>query len=62
MLLGFAPVSLAAGATGTVTVAGSVRPLLRWTDDGFVPAAPQAVVEAAAYSGDPGAVTADLQL
>lgn len=62
VLLGFAPVSLAAGATGTVTVAGSVRPLLRWTDDGFVPAAPQAVVEAAAYSGDPGAVTADLQL
>jgi beta-glucosidase-like glycosyl hydrolase len=62
VLLGFAPVSLAAGATGTVPVTGSVRPLLRWTGDDFTPAAGQVVVEAAAYSGDPAAVTADLKL
>jgi beta-glucosidase len=62
VLLGFAPVLVAAGATETVKVTGSVRPLLRWTGDGFVPAAPQAVVEAAAFSGDPAAVTTELDL
>jgi beta-glucosidase-like glycosyl hydrolase len=62
VLLGFAPVALAAGESARVTVHGSVRPLQRWTDDGFVPAAPTAVVEAAAYAGDPAAVTASLTL
>lgn len=62
VLLGFAPVSLAAGATATVTVRGSVRPLQRWTADGFVPAASEVVVEAAAYSGDPDAATVPLHL
>jgi beta-glucosidase-like glycosyl hydrolase len=62
VLLGFTPVSLAAGATASVSVQGSVRPLLRWTGDGFAPAASSVVVEAAAYSGDPDAATASLHL
>lgn len=62
VLLGFATVELAAGASARLTVPGSTRPLLRWTSGGFVPAAPTAVIEAAAYSGDPDAVTAELKL
>jgi beta-glucosidase len=45
-----------------VTVRGSVRPLLRWTGDGFTPAASEVVVEAAGYSGDPAAATVPLHL
>jgi beta-glucosidase-like glycosyl hydrolase len=62
VLLGFAPVSLAAGATATLELTGSIRPLLRWTGDNFTPAASEAVVEAAAYSGDPAAATVPLRL
>jgi hypothetical protein len=62
VLLGFAPVSLAAGASTTVTVNGSIRPLLRWTGDGFAPAASTVLLEAAAYSGDPAATTVSLHL
>ena len=62
VLLGFAPVSLAAGSSATVTVRGSVRPLLRWTAGGFTPAASEVVVEAAGYSGDPAAATVPLHL
>lgn len=62
VLLGFAPVSLAAGASATVEVTGSIRPLLRWTGDGFAPAASDVVVEAAAYSGDPAAASVPLHL
>jgi beta-glucosidase len=62
VLLGFAPVPLAAGESATVTVRGSVRPLLRWTGDGFTPAASEVVVEAAGYSGDPAAAKAPLRL
>jgi beta-glucosidase len=62
VLLGFAPVSLAAGASATVTVNGSIRPLLRWTGDGFAPAASTVLLEAAAYSGDPAATTVSLHL
>jgi len=62
VLVGFAPIGLAAGATGTVTITGSTRPTDRWTADGFVPAADDAVVEASAYSGDPAAATASLRL
>jgi beta-glucosidase len=58
VLLGFAPVALAAGESARVTVPGSVRPLQRWTDKGFVPAAATAVIEASGYAGDPGTVTA----
>ena len=57
VLLGFAPVTLEAGASARVTVAGSSRPLQRWTDRGFVPAAEHATIEAAAHSGDPDALS-----
>ncbi|GIH94153.1 glycoside hydrolase family 3 C-terminal domain-containing protein [Planobispora siamensis] len=62
VLLGFAAVGLAAGESARVTVPASTRPLLRWTDAGFVPASPTAVVEAAAYAGDPDAVVAPAEL
>ncbi|MEV6304136.1 glycoside hydrolase family 3 C-terminal domain-containing protein [Actinoplanes sp. NPDC051861] len=62
VLLGFEPVSLAAGESADVVVRGSTRPLQRWVDGGFVPAARRVVVEAAAFSGDPEAVTAALDL
>ncbi|MEV6849929.1 glycoside hydrolase family 3 C-terminal domain-containing protein [Actinoplanes sp. NPDC051411] len=62
VLLGFAPVSLPAGSSATITVRGSVRPLLRWTGVGFTPAATEVVVEAAGYSGDPAAATVPLHL
>ncbi|GIF22595.1 beta-glucosidase-like glycosyl hydrolase [Actinoplanes tereljensis] len=63
VLLGFAPVELAAGEKAEVTVIGSTRPLQRWTAGGFVPAATsEVVVEAAAFSGDPEAATAPLVL
>jgi hypothetical protein len=55
VLLGFAPVELAAGESARVTVPGSVRPLQRWTAGGFVPAAASAVIEASGYAGDPAA-------
>jgi beta-glucosidase-like glycosyl hydrolase len=62
VLLGFAPVELAAGSSATVEVKGSIRPLLRWTGDGFAPAAPEVVVEASGYSGDPAAAAVPLHL
>ena len=60
VLVGFAPISLEAGAAGTINLTGSTRPIRRWTPDGFVPAAPAVTIEAAAYSGDPAAATASL--
>ncbi|MCA2219171.1 beta-glucosidase family protein [Jidongwangia harbinensis] len=64
VLLGFAPVALEPGETARVTVPGSVRPLQRWTDEGFVPAAPTATIEMSGYAGDPAAAIApeDLKL
>jgi beta-glucosidase len=62
VLLGFAPVELAAGESARVPLRGSVRPLQRWTGDGFVPAATTVVVEAAAYAGDPAALTGSVAL
>lgn len=62
VLVGFAPVWLEAGETKTVTVEGSTRPTNRWIDDGFVPASPSVVIEAAAFSGDKEAATTTLDL
>lgn len=62
VLLGFAPVFVRAGASERVTITGSVRPLLRWSADGFVPAAASATVEAAAYSGDPSALRRRIEI
>ena len=62
VLVGFEPAWVDPGATVQVRIAGSIRPLQRWTTDGFVPAAPAVTVEAAAYSGDPDALTAPLRI
>jgi len=62
VLLGFAPVTVAVGGAATVTVRGSLRPLQRWVDGAFRPAGEVATIEAAAWSGDPGAATASLPL
>lgn len=62
VLVGFAPVWIDAGATATITIDGSTRPTHRWTDDGFVPAASSAIIEAAAFSGDAAAVTTTIDL
>ncbi|WP_052068056.1 glycoside hydrolase family 3 protein [Rhodococcoides fascians] len=62
VLLGFSPIWVQAGETSSVVVAASKKPMQRWTADGLVFASPQVTVEAAAYSGDPAAVTATLAL
>jgi beta-glucosidase-like glycosyl hydrolase len=62
VLLGFTPIELGAGESAEVAVRASTRPVQRWTSAGFVPAADEVVVEAAAYSGDPDAPTAPLRL
>lgn len=60
VLVGFAPVALEAGESAQVSLTGSIRPWLRWTSDGWISAASSVVIEAAAYAGDPSAVTASL--
>jgi beta-glucosidase len=62
VLVGFAPVELAPGESRTITVPGSTRPLQRWTDKGFVPAAASARIEVAAHAADPEALTAEISL
>ena len=62
VLVGFEPIWVDPGETAQVRITGSIRPLQQWTTDGFVPAAPAVTVEAAAYSGDPDALTAPLRL
>lgn len=62
VLVGFAPVTLEAGETRTIAITGSTRPTNRWVGEGFSPAAPRVEIEAAAYAGDPDAVTAALDL
>ncbi|MFI5505828.1 glycoside hydrolase family 3 protein [Mycobacterium sp. NPDC051804] len=54
-LTGFAAVAVAAGASTSVTVECSTRPLQRWTADGFVFDDDDVTVEAGAYCGDPDA-------
>ncbi len=58
VLLGFGAVALAPGAAARLDLAGSTRPLQRWTENGFEAAATSVVIEAAAFAGDPGAPTA----
>jgi beta-glucosidase len=62
VLVGFAPIKLAAGTTGTVVLTGSTRPTNRWTSTGFTPAAETAVLEASSYSGDPRSASTSLRL
>ncbi len=62
-LLGFAPVAdVEPGATATVTVPCSARPLQRWADGRFTLPPATVVVEAASWSGDPDCVTATLEV
>ena len=62
VLLGFEPVQLEVGESALLEVGGTLRPLQRWADGAFVWAAPEATLEAAAYSGDPAAATVALRL
>jgi beta-glucosidase len=62
VLLGFGTADLDAGATSQLRLTGSTRPLQRWTDDGFVPAATSLVVEAGAFAGDADAATVAVAL
>jgi beta-glucosidase len=58
VLLGFDTVALAAGACTRRQLTGSTRPLQRWTDRGFEAAASSVVIQAAAFAGDPHALSA----
>ncbi len=60
VLVGFAPVWLDAGETAEVSVTGSLRPTQRWVDGAFRPAEQPVRLEAAAFAGDPAAVTVEL--
>jgi beta-glucosidase len=54
-LTGFASIAVSAEESISVTVDCSIRPLQRWTADGFVLEDGDITVEAGAYSGDPNA-------
>jgi beta-glucosidase len=54
-LIGFESIAVSAGASTSVTVECSTRPLQRWTPDGFVLDDGDITVEAGAYCGDPDA-------
>jgi beta-glucosidase len=60
VLLGFGTVALEPGAAVRLHLTGSTRPLQRWTDNGFEAAVTSLVVEAAAFAGDPDALTASV--
>jgi len=62
VLLGFAPVTLAAGETKDIAVVSSLRPAQRWTGTGFVAASCAIQLEASSFWGDPNAVRVDLSL
>ncbi|RIX30674.1 beta-glucosidase family protein [Amnibacterium setariae] len=61
-LLGWAAVALAAGEERTVAVPLSLRPLHRWTPDGWRPGAQEVLVRAAANAADETGPTAPLRL
>ena len=54
-LVGFASVAVPAGESASVRIDCSLRPLQRWTVDGFVLDGGDITVEAGAYCGDPNA-------
>lgn len=62
VLLGFAPVWLEPGASARIEVVGSTRPLQRWRDGAFHPIARDVRIEAAAFSGDPTALSQYLRI
>lgn len=59
-LVGFSSIELAAGESGTVSVRCSLRPLQRWTPEGFVLSDGNVTLEAGGYAGDPNAVQQQL--
>jgi beta-glucosidase len=61
-LVGFRSVHLEAGTSGRVVVDCSIRPVQRWTGDGFALAAAAVTIRAGSYAGDPAAVEATLSL
>lgn len=61
-LVGFASLCLEPATAERVSVECSVRPLQRWTDDGFVLDPGVVTLRVGAYAGDPAAVEGDLTL
>ena len=61
-LVGFRSVYLDAGERSRVRVECSVRPLQRWTDDGFGLDPGDVAIRVASYAGDPDAVEARLTI
>lgn len=61
-LVGFGSVHLAAGATDRIAVDCSVRPLQRWTADGFTLAGSSVTLRAGSYAGDPACTEAALEV
>ncbi|KPM44225.1 hypothetical protein AK830_g2390 [Neonectria ditissima] len=62
MLLGFAPVDLAAGESKQTVVSASLRPLQRWVKGEFVLPKKEVVLEVAAFAHDPLALRMDCSL
>ena len=62
VLVGFAVAHLQAGASATLSIPGSTRPLQRRAEGAFFLATQEVTIEAATYSGDPAALSAPLQL
>lgn len=59
-LLGFRAVKLAAGEKASVSVDCSLRPLQRWTPQGYKLEVSSVKIEAGSWSGDPNALNATL--
>ena len=47
---------LDAGTSDRVVVECSIRPVQRWTGDGFAPPIGDVIIRAGSYAGDPAAV------
>ncbi len=55
-LVGFRSVNLDAGTSERVVVECSIRPVQRWTGEGFAPPTGDVIIRAGSYAGDPAAV------
>ena len=55
-LVGFRSMHLDAGTSERVVVECSIRPVQRWTGDGFAPPTVDVTIRAGSYAGDPAAV------
>jgi len=59
-LVGFRSVHLESGADSRITVDCSIRPVQRWSGDGFTLAPVDIAIRAASFAGDPAALDATL--